>query len=37
MTPGKPQPNGVVELFDARLRNECLNEHLLARCGETGH
>jgi putative transposase len=25
---GKPQQNGFVELFNGRLRNECLNDHL---------
>jgi putative transposase len=25
---GKPQPDGVVEPFNGRFRDECLNEHL---------
>ena len=25
--PGKPQQNGVVESFNGRLRDECLNAH----------
>lgn len=28
IAPGKPQRNGFVELFNGRLRDECLNEHL---------
>lgn len=26
IAPGKPQQNGFIESFDARLRDECLNE-----------
>lgn len=26
--PGKPMQNGLVESFNARMREECLNEHL---------
>ncbi len=26
--PGKPMQNGLVESFNGRLRDECLNEHL---------
>lgn len=28
VAPGKPQQNGFVESFNARFRDECLNEHL---------
>ncbi len=28
IAPGKPQPNGFVESFNGRFRDECLNEHL---------
>lgn len=28
IAPGKPQQNGFVESFNARFRDECLNEHL---------
>ncbi len=28
IAPRKPQQNGLVESFDGRLRDECLNEHL---------
>ena len=28
IAPGKPMQNGIVESFDGRLRDECLNEHL---------
>lgn len=30
IAPGKPQQNGLVESFNGRLRDECLNEHLFA-------
>ena len=29
IAPGKPQQNGFVESLNGRLRDECLNEHLL--------
>ena len=29
IAPGKPMQNGFVESFNGRLRDECLNEHLL--------
>jgi putative transposase len=29
IAPGKPQQNGFVESFNGRLRDKCLNEHLL--------
>ena len=29
IAPGKPMKNGFVESFNDRLRDECLNEHLL--------
>lgn len=29
IAPGKPMQNGLVESFNGRLRDECLNEHLL--------
>ena len=28
IAPGKPMENGLVESFNVRLRDECLNEHL---------
>ena len=28
IAPGKPMQNGLVESFNGRLRDECLNEHL---------
>jgi putative transposase len=28
IAPGRPQQNGFMELFNGRLRDECLNEHL---------
>jgi putative transposase len=28
IAPGKPRQNGLVESFNGRLRDECLNEHL---------
>ena len=28
IAPGKPQQNGLVQSFNGRLRDECLNEHL---------
>lgn len=31
IAPGKPMNNGFVESFNGRLRDECLNEHLLRR------
>lgn len=30
IAPGKPMPNGFVDSFIDRLRDECLNEHLFA-------
>jgi putative transposase len=30
IAPGKPQQNGLVESFNGRFRDECLNEHLFA-------
>lgn len=32
--PGKPMQNGLVESFNGRLRDECLNEHVFASLGE---
>jgi len=34
IAPGKPQQNGFVESFNGRLRDECLNEHLLTSLSE---
>jgi hypothetical protein len=34
IAPGKPMQNGFVESFNARLRDECLNEHLFANLKE---
>ena len=28
IAPGKPMQNGLVESFNGKLRDECLNEHL---------
>ena len=28
IAPGKPMQNGLVESFNGRMREECLNEHL---------
>jgi putative transposase len=30
IAPGKPMQNGFIENFNGRLRDECLNEHLLS-------
>jgi putative transposase len=32
--PGKPMQNGLVESFNGRLRDECLNEHVFASLAE---
>jgi putative transposase len=32
--PGKPMQNGLVEGFNGRLRDECLNEHVFASLAE---
>ena len=34
IAPGKPTQNGLIESFNARLRDECLNEHLFASLPE---
>jgi putative transposase len=34
IAPGKPMPNGFVESFNGRLRDECLNEHLFTNLKE---
>ncbi|GAB7551709.1 hypothetical protein NRB_12070 [Novosphingobium sp. 11B] len=33
IAPGKPQQNGFIESFNARLRDECLNETLFTSLG----
>ena len=33
IAPGKPMQNGLVESFNGRLRDECLNEHLFRSYG----
>ena len=33
IAPGKPQQNGFIESFNARLRDECLNETLFSSFG----
>ena len=33
IAPGKPQQNGLIESFNARLRDECLNETLFTSLG----
>jgi hypothetical protein len=34
IAPGKPMQNGLVESFNGRLRDECLNKHLFANLNE---
>ena len=34
IAPGKPQQNGFIESFNARLRDECLNETLFTSLGQ---
>ena len=34
IAPGKPQQNGFVESFNARLRDECLNEEVFTSLAE---
>jgi len=34
IAPGKTQQNGFVESFDGRLRDECLNEEVVASFAE---
>jgi len=34
IAPGKPMQNGLVESFNGRLRDECLNEHVFANLAE---
>ena len=34
IAPGKPMQNGLVESFNGRLRDECLNEHLFTNLPE---
>ena len=35
--PGRPTQNAFIESFDARLRDECLNEHLFCSVHEAQH
>ena len=37
IAPGKPMQNGLVESFNGRLRDECLNEHLFASLRHARH
>lgn len=37
IAPGKPMQNGFVESFSARMRDECVNEHLLDRLRHARH
>jgi putative transposase len=37
IAPGKPMQNGLVESFNGRLRDECLNEHLFPSLRHAGH
>ena len=37
IAPGKPMQNGLVESFNGRLRDECLNEHLFANLRHARH
>ena len=32
--PGKPVQNALIESFNSRLRDECLNEHVFVSLGE---
>ena len=34
IAPGKPMQNGLVESFNGRMREECLDEHLFASLGQ---
>ena len=34
IAPGKPTPNGFIESFNGRLRDECLNESLFTTLKE---
>jgi putative transposase len=34
IAPGKPTQNALLESFNGRLRDECLNEHLFANLAE---
>ena len=34
IAPGKPMQNAFVELFNGRLRDECLNEHIFGNLAE---
>lgn len=37
IAPGKPMQNGLVESFNGRLRDKCLNEHLFANLRHARH
>lgn len=37
IAPGKPMQNGFVEIFNGRLRDECLNEHLFSSLRDARH
>ena len=37
IAPGKPMQNGLVESFNGRLRDECLNEHLFPSLRHARH
>ncbi len=37
IAPGKPMQNGFVESFDGRLRDDCLDEHLLTSLRHARH
>jgi putative transposase len=37
IAPGKPMQNGLVESFNGRLRDECLNEHLFTSLRHARH
>ena len=37
IAPGKPMQNGFVKSFNGRLRDECLNEHLLSSLRHACH
>lgn len=37
IAPGKPMQNGIIESFNGRLRDECLDEHLFASYRQAQH
>lgn len=37
ITPGKPNENALIEAFNSRLRDECLNENWFTGLDDAGH